>query len=46
MSVLLVDFRGSGDSSEAYTTIGFDEAKDVAAVMRLVFYGNRRWANS
>lgn len=34
MSVLLVDFRGSGDSSESYTTIGFDEAKDVAAVVR------------
>lgn len=28
--VLLVDFRGSGDSSESYTTIGYDEAEDVA----------------
>jgi uncharacterized protein len=33
-SVLLVDFRGSGDSSEAYTTIGYDEAKDVATALR------------
>jgi len=32
-SVLLVDFRGSGESSEAYTTIGFREADDVAAVL-------------
>ena len=32
-SVLLVDFRGSGDSSESYTTIGFDEADDVAAAV-------------
>jgi hypothetical protein len=30
-SVMLVDFRGSGDSSESYTTIGFYEAEDVAA---------------
>lgn len=34
LSVLLVDFRGSGDSSEAYTTVGHDEAEDVAAAMR------------
>jgi hypothetical protein len=33
-SVLLVDFRGSGDSSESYTTIGHDEAEDVAAAVR------------
>jgi pimeloyl-ACP methyl ester carboxylesterase len=33
-SVLLVDFRGSGDSSESYTTIGFDEGEDVAAAVR------------
>lgn len=33
-SVLLIDFRGSGDSSEAYTTIGMREAEDVAAVVR------------
>ena len=33
-SVLLVDFRGSGDSSESYTTIGFREAEDVAAAVR------------
>ncbi len=30
-SVLLVDFRGSGGSSESYTTIGVHEADDVAA---------------
>ncbi|PWU08309.1 MAG: hypothetical protein C5B50_29980 [Verrucomicrobia bacterium] len=34
MSVLLVDFRGSGDSSESYTTVGFAEAEDVAAALR------------
>jgi uncharacterized protein len=34
MSVLMVDFRGSGDSSESYTTIGFLEAEDVAAAVR------------
>ena len=33
-SVLLVDFRGSGGSSEAYTTIGMREADDVAVVVR------------
>jgi dipeptidyl aminopeptidase/acylaminoacyl peptidase len=33
MSVLLVDFRGSGGSSESYTTIGVCEAEDVAAVV-------------
>ena len=33
-SVMLVDFRGSGDSSTAYTTIGFAEAEDVAAAVR------------
>lgn len=33
-SVMLVDFRGSGDSSEAYTTIGIAEADDVATVVR------------
>jgi uncharacterized protein len=33
-SVLLVDFRGSGGSSESYTTIGVREADDVAAVVR------------
>ncbi len=48
-SVLLVDFRGSGDSSESYTTIGFREAEDVAAAVayarvvlrqpRVVLYG-------
>jgi dipeptidyl aminopeptidase/acylaminoacyl peptidase len=48
-SVLLVDFRGSGDSSESCTTVGFDEAEDVAAAVcyakarfphtKLVLYG-------
>lgn len=33
-SVLLVDFRGSGASSESYTTLGVHEADDVAAVTR------------
>ena len=33
-SVLLVDFRGSGGSSESYTTIGVREADDVATVAR------------
>lgn len=33
-SVLLIDFRGSGDSSAAYTTIGVHEADDVAAVVK------------
>lgn len=33
-SVFLVDFRGSGESSESYTTVGYDEAEDVAAAVR------------
>ena len=33
-SVMLVDFRGSGESSESYTTIGALESEDVAAVAR------------
>jgi pimeloyl-ACP methyl ester carboxylesterase len=32
--VWLVDFRGSGGSTEDYTTIGYLEAEDVAAVAR------------
>lgn len=32
-SVLLVDFRGSGGSSESYTTIGVVEADDVTSVV-------------
>jgi alpha-beta hydrolase superfamily lysophospholipase len=31
--VWLVDFRGSGGSSENYTTIGYSEAEDVAATI-------------
>lgn len=48
-SVLLVDFRGSGESSEDYTTVGQAEAEDVAAAVhfsqtslphpKLVLYG-------
>lgn len=33
-SVLLVDFRGSGGSSESYTTLGVLEADDVVAAFR------------
>lgn len=32
-SVMLVDFRGSGGSSESYTTIGVRESDDVASVV-------------
>ena len=32
-AVLMVDFRGSGQSSEAYTTVGYDEAEDVVAAV-------------
>lgn len=48
-SVLLVDFRGSGGSSESYSTLGWLEAEDVAAAVqyaqariphsRLILYG-------
>ncbi len=37
---MLVDFRGSGGSSEAVTTIGVSEADDVAAA---VDYARRQW---
>lgn len=40
-STLLVDFRGSGDSSESYTTVGFEEAKDVAAAVEFAAAGLR-----
>ncbi|NCA81713.1 MAG: hypothetical protein EOM72_03075 [Opitutae bacterium] len=33
-SVMLVDFRGSGGSSESYATLGMREAEDVAAAVR------------
>jgi len=42
-SVLLVDFRGSGDSSESYTTLGYYEAEDVAAAAD---YARRQWPHS
>jgi dipeptidyl aminopeptidase/acylaminoacyl peptidase len=32
-SVMLVDFRGSGGSSESYTTVGVHEAEEVAAAI-------------
>ncbi len=35
-STLLVDFRGSGTSSENYTTIGYHEARDVAEAFNFV----------
>jgi hypothetical protein len=38
-SVMLVDFRGSGGSSESYTTVGFHEAEDVAAAVRYARQG-------
>ncbi|MDD2241087.1 MAG: alpha/beta fold hydrolase [Kiritimatiellae bacterium] len=48
-SILLVDFRGSGQSSESITTLGWLEAEDVAAAVqyaqariphsRLILYG-------
>ena len=31
--ILLVDFRGSGESSESHTSVGFQEADDVAAAV-------------
>jgi alpha-beta hydrolase superfamily lysophospholipase len=33
LSALLVDFRGSGESTESYTTIGYDEAQDVVSAV-------------
>ena len=33
-STLLVDFRGSGQSSETYTSIGYFEGEDVAEALR------------
>lgn len=42
-SVMLVDFRGSGESSESYTTLGVREAEDVAAAVR---YARRRLSHS
>jgi len=33
-TALLVDFRGSGGSSASHTTLGYNEAADVAAVWR------------
>jgi uncharacterized protein len=34
-SVMLVDFRGSGGSSQTYTTIGYREADDVKSTLAL-----------
>ncbi len=36
VSVMLVDFRGSGGSSESYTTMGVKEAEDVRLVVAYV----------
>lgn len=41
-STLLLDFRGSWESSESYTTIGVMEALDVTATMS---YARQRWPN-
>ena len=35
-STLLIDFRGSGNSSENYTTMGFYEADDIHSVLEFV----------
>ncbi len=55
-SVLMVDFRGSGESSESYTTIGYQEAEDVAAAVtyarehlkfsKLILYGQSMGASA
>ncbi len=42
-SVLLVDFRGSGGSSESYTTLGAREGEDVAAAY---YYARERLPRS
>ncbi|MBL8995132.1 MAG: alpha/beta fold hydrolase [Spirochaetia bacterium] len=34
LPVAMIDFRGSGDSSESYTTIGYFEAEDVREAFR------------
>ena len=49
LSVLLVDFRGSGESTGSRTTVGFDEGEDVARSLdfartnwpghRMILYG-------
>ncbi len=38
--VLLIDFRGSGGSSETYTSIGYHEAEDVIATIE---YARQEW---
>ena len=42
-SVMLVDFRGSGGSSESYTTVGVHEAEDVAAALH---YARRKLSHT
>ncbi len=42
-SVLLVDFRGSGGSSESYTTMGVHEAEDVVAIVK---FANQHFSHS
>lgn len=43
LSCLLVDFRGSGESSASHTTLGVHEGKDVAAAYR---YAQARFPDS
>jgi uncharacterized protein len=40
LSVLLVDFRGSGESTGSRTTVGFDEGEDVA---RSLAFARTNW---
>jgi alpha-beta hydrolase superfamily lysophospholipase len=40
LSVLLVDFRGSGESSGSHTTVGFEEGVDVA---RSLAFARTNW---
>lgn len=40
LSVLLVDFRGSGESTGSHTTVGFDEGVDVA---RSLAFARTNW---
>lgn len=42
LQVWLVDFRGSGGSSERYTTVGYLEAEDVAAAFKFIQAASRR----
>ncbi|MDJ0756892.1 MAG: alpha/beta hydrolase [Ardenticatenaceae bacterium] len=39
-TVMMVDFRGSGGSNQNYTTVGFAEARDVAAAVETFLMNN------